>query len=685
MPEPRRTTTAVPRSVSAPKVTRPLASSRRQPLPARDLGTRINRRLDAAPDRIDIRDWLYRPSLSPLPNRIVNCDRVPAILDQGVEGACTGFALAALIQFHRARRGLRRFAVSPRMLYELARRYDEWPGEGYEGSSARGAMKAWVAHGVCSRRSWPDDLHGAVHFTPERADEARLVPGGAYYRVEHRSVRDMHAAIADVGIVYVTLMVHAGWTDPSGSPRRVAPGWRLPVIQREVPADGGHAVALVGYTEDAFIVQNSWGEGWGEGGFALLPYEDYLIHATDVWVAQVGVPVTIDLWQREGSPATSAGLQRAADTIPLADVRPYIINLGNNGLLSDTGEYWTTESDVQRLFTETITGAARNWSRKRVMLYVHGGLNSEREVARRVIGFRDVCLENEIYPLHIMWESGAGETVRNIVQDALGLEDPRAASWVDRFRDHLVEAKDRTFELTVSRAGSALWREMKENARLASQRADRRGGMQVILKYAREAVSALDAEGRQPWELHVVGHSAGSILVAQALQHMVALGIRLGSMTFLAPAITIDDFRRLMLFPIRSGQCPLPTLFVLSDQGELDDDVGPYGKSLLYLVSNAFEGVRGKPLLGMQRHLMKIDRGPVPDESIGRLYRVADPRGTDAIVVAGVETRAGAAGRRSESNSHGGFDNDPATMNSVLYRILGREPARPFVSRDLQF
>lgn len=35
------------------------------------------------------------------------------------------------------------------MLYELARRYDEWPGEGYEGSSARGAMKGWVRHGVC--------------------------------------------------------------------------------------------------------------------------------------------------------------------------------------------------------------------------------------------------------------------------------------------------------------------------------------------------------------------------------------------------------------------------------------------------------------------------------------------------------------------------------------------------------
>ena len=47
--------------------------------------------------------------------------------------------------------------VSPRMLYNMARRYDEWPGENYSGSSARGAMKGWHKHGVCSRKHWVYD------------------------------------------------------------------------------------------------------------------------------------------------------------------------------------------------------------------------------------------------------------------------------------------------------------------------------------------------------------------------------------------------------------------------------------------------------------------------------------------------------------------------------------------------
>ncbi len=30
---------------------------------------------------------------------------------------------------------------------------------------------------------------------------------------------------------------------------------------------GGHAVCLVGYTPDHFIVRNSWGKKWGDNGF----------------------------------------------------------------------------------------------------------------------------------------------------------------------------------------------------------------------------------------------------------------------------------------------------------------------------------------------------------------------------------------------------------------------------------
>jgi hypothetical protein len=661
-------------------------AGRRAPGPA---AGRAPRRLDALPDRVDIRDWAYRPGLTGLPDRLVNCDAVPAILDQGREGACTGFALAAAINFLLRARNVQR-TVSPRMLYEMARRYDEWPGERYEGSTARGAMKGWVAHGVASRQSWPDRRAGLRHMTPEIAREARLTPGGAYYRVTHRSIRDMHAALAEAGILYVTLMVHDGWLAPGptlqsvqygepGSPRQRT----FPVIRRQGRAHSGHAVAIVGYTEDGFIVQNSWGPSWGSGGFALLPYEDYLLHATDVWVAQLGVPVTVDLWER-GEADTAAGVHRATSAIPLDEIRPYVVDLARNGELSSSGQYWTTEADLQRLFTDLIPRSTRAGGPARLVLWVHGGLSSEQEVAQRTVAFRDVLLENQIYPLHIMWEAGLGESLRAILRDLVAEGDGGGApvkDWLDTFRQGLVEAKDRTLELTAAGPGGAMWRELKEHARRASAHPRRKGGIQLMARYAAAAIQGLTGAERRRWELHVVAHSAGAIFAAYALPHLATIGVTFKTLQFLAPAITAELFKRAVLPYVAAGRCPHPTNYVLSDQAERDDAVGAYGKSLLYLVSNAFEPRHETPLLGMERFVTggaAGDRGRT-DPVLRRLF-VRSVAGLPSLVVAG---RPGGPASRSRSTTHDGFEKDLDTLNAVLWRILGRRPARPFTARDL--
>jgi hypothetical protein len=124
---------------------------------------------------------------------------------------------------------------------------------------------------------------------------------------------------------------------------------------------------------------------------------------------------------------------------------------------------------------------------------------------------------------------------------------------------------------------------------------------------------------------------------------------------------------------IREGRCPIPSLFVLGDEAERADSVGPYGKSLLYLVSNAFEGRRGVPILGMEKFLGADDE----------VHKVAQRMvgGLPALVIAG---RGHGAASTSRSTTHGGFDNDPVTLNSILRRILGAEPVRPFTARDVQ-
>jgi hypothetical protein len=41
--------------------------------------------------------------------------------------------------------------------------------------------------------------------------------------------------------------------------------------------------------------------------------------------------------------------------------------------------------------------------------------------------------------------------------------------------------------------------------------------------------------------------------------------------------------------------------------------------------------------------------------------------------------------KESRSTSHGGFDNDRFTMNSVLRTVLGGAPKREFTAKDLDY
>ena len=162
---------------SRPKTTRPVAKERRPPEEAQSAAERMGRTLDAMPDRIDIRDWFYQPSLTPLPDILVNCDSVPAILDQGNEGACTGYALAAVVNF-LLRRAQRRAFREPAHALRDGAAYDEWPGENYEGSSARGAMKGWIAHGVVTARELANYQDRGLTISPRTlSTAARQTPG----------------------------------------------------------------------------------------------------------------------------------------------------------------------------------------------------------------------------------------------------------------------------------------------------------------------------------------------------------------------------------------------------------------------------------------------------------------------------------------------------------------------------
>lgn len=49
---------------------------------------------------------------------------------------------------------------------------------------------------------------------------------------------------------------------------------------------GGHAVVFTGWNKDGFILQNSWGYSWGDGGTMLFPFEDWK-YVLECWTIMI--------------------------------------------------------------------------------------------------------------------------------------------------------------------------------------------------------------------------------------------------------------------------------------------------------------------------------------------------------------------------------------------------------------
>ena len=594
---------------------------------------------------------MYEPTLIEVPTERPLDDylkaRVP-ILDQGQEGACTGFGLATVIHYLLRTRKVvpDREDVSPWMLYDMARRYDEWPGENYEGASARGAMKGWHKHGVCSRANWPKEDRDAERYRARFADALRR-PLGAYLRVNHKDVIAMHTAISEVGILYATASVHDGWdvVGPSGA------------IQYDSKSNvsGGHAFAIVAYDKDGFWIQNSWGPDWGRRGFAHLNYDDWLAHGSDVWVARLGAPIEFhDHTSVSRAVGVAAGGSRS---YMFCDLRPHIISLGNNGLLRTEGTYGTSADDVKEIFQHVAQQAK---DRQHLLLYAHGGLVAEDSAIQKVADLRGPLLNAGVYPISIIWKTDFWTSLRNILEDAIAKRRPEG--FLDSSKDFMLDRLDDALEpLARVIGGKSDWDEMKENAIAASQPG---GGLALVA----DLIGGL-ARQFPSLRVHLVSHSAGSIVfggLVERLGNATPQPVKIDTCTLWAPACTMNVYRNQYLPSVSSGHIRNLAVFTLTDKAERDDTCANiYHKSLLYLVSNAFEAGpskppflrerEGEPLLGLAKFVAQLPPAQ---------------RGFDWVLAPNANLAATLDA--SAAKSHGAFDDDTATLASTLGRIVGK-------------
>ena len=667
---------------------------------------------NAVPDPFDERDLIYRPRLAPLKPRIDQRDdkkKLTFVLHQ-TGNSCTGHAVASLIQTVTSR------LVSPYMLYYYARRYDQFEGEEDIGSSLRGAFKGWFYHGVAVQEDWRDlDPPADLDMeSPAFIRTCRERPLGAFYRVNPYRLDDMQSAINELGAIAVSAAIHNGWRNPIVMQRGSK---KMHLIARPVNPEalGGHAFAIVGYNEVGFLVQNSWGTSWGKGGYATLPYEDWLENAYDAWVARPGVPQTPFY---SGHTQNSTGTGGTLVTGPGPDLKRlavHVINLGNNGKLSQGGRFRSTPRQIESIF-QNMERWHNFWQKKttpslqrHIVLYAHGGMVTESNGLVSAEEHLNWWLNNQVYPIYFVWETDARATLFNHIYDLAKNKLPFGIIGFD-----LMEQVDRWIEKRIAPLARWLWDEIKQNARAASDRIqspeqvnwklDSSGRLNPDAENAMQTMPGasllvnrltqyIEQYGKDNVNIHLVGHSAGTIFHASLLERLASVGIRVDSLAFLAAALRVDEFwAKVMPHIGTGGNVNRFANFVLSDSRELEDAVLPqpgpalYHKSILYLLSRGAElpAQQGAaldnrpyevPMFGMERYMNQRLTDLLGIDNATSVLREEIERVGGQVISS--PSSASEADSRSEATMHTDFDINPATMASVMMRIQNAKQPAP--------
>jgi hypothetical protein len=324
---------------------------------------------------------------------------------------------------------------------------------------------------------------------------------------------------------------------------------------------------------------------------------------------------------------------------------------------------------------------------RHVVLYAHGGLVDEDGGIRAADRMISWWLANRVYPVHIVWESGALSTIlsflKGVVGDVLPFGGPFDGLWegVDRF----IENKGRRF--------GPLWEEMKTNARAAADplkepaasidwnRRDPGPNPGVTLLI--EQLSAYAKAHPGQLHIHLVGHSAGSVVLASTLRRLGTAGLPVESMQLMGGAITVEEFAQTVIPNLKNGRLRRFATFDLTDSAEdADQCPGPpvalYHKSLLYLVARSLErdGPYGRdangnplaevPMVGLSKYLPMTVK--LPNGTTGALRDLIGGPGSYVIG----PNHEPAAVDRCAAHGHGDFDDDPDTLTAILLRMLGR-------------
>jgi len=208
-----------------------------------------------------------------LPTQVDLRPDINFVEDQGSLGTCNPFAKCKALQVLHERDG-RKLDFSELYLYYYARLLGNSLGQ--EGSSPELALSVLKTKGCCLDASWP-------YTSPENTQPpVALDAEAAQYKITTFSLMNWFEEPLNWVKTHlaqgkpVNFLIHiCGDFDSSVGQYK---DWRRTVWLPTSTSRGDHEVVCIGYDDRAqmFLMQNSWGPNWADGGFFGISYQNFM-------------------------------------------------------------------------------------------------------------------------------------------------------------------------------------------------------------------------------------------------------------------------------------------------------------------------------------------------------------------------------------------------------------------------
>lgn len=193
-----------------------------------------------------------------------------AVEDQKALGSCTANAAVGALEYHRKKNGLDPSDLSRLFVYYNTRRLKGCIDQD-SGATIAESMAAVLAYGAPRSDLWPYEDGARWKDAPPQAvyEDATLNEAVQYARVSP-GAGVLGALAAGFPVCFGIFLPKIAY-DVAGQ-TGAAP--ELSEEQWNGEQAGGHAMLIVGYDllRRLYLVRNSWGAGYGDGGYITIPF-----------------------------------------------------------------------------------------------------------------------------------------------------------------------------------------------------------------------------------------------------------------------------------------------------------------------------------------------------------------------------------------------------------------------------